>query len=335
VTQAPAPAPLLERTFGSRAALAARQQPSGLLVNALAIVAFAAIVIVGSITTEGFATWDNVKAILSAVAFVGIIAIGMTVIMLSGNLFSLSLGVTAAVTAIFFMYALGWGLAAAIVLTLGLGLLIVGLQGVMVGAWGANPIIVTIGAGGLQTGVALWLTGGESILPHGSSDAYQALARPLGGIPVGIYFFFGVALAVELMLRRTRFGREIYLLGENRGAARAAALSVTRITTAAFALAGLCTGLAGVLIGAASANGSLLLEGQYTYDAIAAAIVGGNAVSGGRGSVSRTVVGAILIATISDLLLLRGYSTGVQLLVKGLIVFVVVILMNLERGRAR
>jgi len=299
-------------------------------VAAVALVV-SALLAYGAVTTDGFLTLANFKAILTATSFVGIIAVGMTVIMLSGNLFSLSLGTTAAVTAMFFLYALQFGLGLAIVLTLGLGALIVGLQGIVVGAWGANPIIVTIGAGGLQEGVALWVSGGHSLLPPTGETSYLHLARPVLGIPFGIYVFFVLAVITEAVLRETRFGRETFLMGENRGAARAAALPITLITVGVFAIAGFCTATAGVLIGAATANGSLLLSGTYTYDAIAAALVGGNAVTGGRGSVVRTVIGAISIATVSDMLLLRGYSTGIQILVKGLIVVIVVVLMNLGR----
>jgi ribose/xylose/arabinose/galactoside ABC-type transport system permease subunit len=102
----------------------------------------------------------------------------------------------------------------------------------------------------------------------------------------------------------------------------------------AFAVASAFSAGAGVLVGAASANASLLLIGTYTYDAIAATLVGGNAVTGGRGSIKRTAAGAVFIATISDMLLLRGYSTGIQILVRGVIVLVIVVLTNLrQRGR--
>ena len=121
--------------------------------------------IYGAVTTTGFLTVSNLKAILTAAAFVGIIAVGLTVIMLSGNLFSLALGQTAAVTAMFFLYSLQFGLAAAIVLTLLLGLVIGAVQGFAVGAWGANPIIITIGAAGLMEGLAVWLSHGQSIVP--------------------------------------------------------------------------------------------------------------------------------------------------------------------------
>ena len=288
----------------------------------------------GAATTTGFLTWSNCKAILTAAAFVGIIAVGLTVIVLSGNLFSLALGQTAAVSAMVFLYALRIDLGAAILLTLLLGLAIGSVQGFAVGAWGANPIIITIGAAGLMEGTAVWLSHGESIVPPPNATSWTRLARPVLGLPAPVYVFIVLTVVLALVMRRTRFGRQIYLLGENRVAARAAALPITALTVAAFAIASLYTAGSGILIGATSANASLLLVGSYTYDAIAAALVGGNAVTGGRGSIARTAAGAVFIASISDLLLLRGYSTGVQILVRGIIVLVVVVLTNLrERSR--
>jgi ribose/xylose/arabinose/galactoside ABC-type transport system permease subunit len=304
------------------------------LALAIWIGALTVIVVYGATTTTGFMTVSNLKAILTAASFVGIIAVGLTVIVLSGNLFSLALGQTVAVTAMLFLYTLQFGLAPAIVLTLLLGLVIGAVQGFAVGAWGANPIIITIGAAGLMEGLAVWLSHGQSIVPPASATSYQRLAEPLLGVPFPVYVFVALTIVLAVAMRRTRFGRGIYLLGENRTAARAAALPITLLTTAAFALTSVFSAGAGVLIGATSQNASLLLTGSYTYDAIAAALVGGNAVTGGRGSVLRTAAGAVFIATISDMLLLRGYTTGGQILVRGIIVVVVVVLTNLrERSR--
>lgn len=112
-------------------------------------------------------------------------------------------------------------------------------------------------------------------------------------------------------------------------------MSLAAIGAGAFALAGFCTGVAGVLIGATNQNASLFIESTYTFDAIAATLVGGTAVTGGRGGAARTLFGAIVIATISSLLLLRGYSTGVQIFVKGVVVLVVVVLVRLGTRERR
>ena len=272
------------------------RRPLGIADIALAawIAILAAVTIYGAFTTTGFLTVSNGKAILTAASFVGIIAVGLTVIILSGNLFSLALGQTAAISAMVFLYSLRFGLAAAIIVTLLLGLAIGSVQGFAVGAWGANPIIITIGAAGLMEGMAVWLSGGQSIIPPSDETSWEHLGQPVLGLPAPVYVFIVVTVILAVVMRKTRFGRQIYLLGENRVAARAAALPITLLTVGAFGIASLYTAGSGILIGATSANASLLLVGSYTYDAIAAALVGGNAVTGGRGSIARTAAGCDL-----------------------------------------
>ena len=155
------------------------------------------------------------------------------------------------------------------------------------------------------------------------------------GLPAPVYVFIVVTVILAVVMRRTQIrapdlpasARTASLPGQQRcrSPSSRSAPSESRPSTQR---------ASGILIGATSANASLLLVGSYTYDAIAAALVGGNAVTGGRGSIARTAAGAIFIATISDMLLLRGYSTGAQILVRGIIVVVVVVLTNLrERSR--
>ena len=111
-------------------------------------------------------------------------------------------------------------------------------------------------------------------------------------------------------------GRRITLIGENRDAARAAGMRIPRITAIAFAIAGASFALGGAFLGAFNKGASAQLEGTSTFDVIAAVLVGGTLISGGRGSALRTLAGAIVIATISDLLLLRGFDTGAQILLR-------------------
>jgi ribose/xylose/arabinose/galactoside ABC-type transport system permease subunit len=295
--------------------------------------AFVAVLLVGGLTTPNFLSVDNIKAILLASAFVGIVAIGMTMIMLSGHLFSLSLGITAAVCAMVFLYALRFGLVPAILAAIIVGCVVCALQGGIVGGLGADPIIVTIGAGVVLEGLSLWLTKGVTVYPPSGEAVYEFLKTPLLGIPFPFYVLVAVTVVAELTLRRTRFGRHVYLVGTSKAAADAAALPVTWIVTGAFAAAGACAGVAGVLLGAFNENATLSIQGTFTFDAIAAALVGGTAIGGGQGSAVRTFFGAIVIATIASLLLLRDYSTGVQLLARGLIVVAAVLMLHLGSGR--
>jgi ribose/xylose/arabinose/galactoside ABC-type transport system permease subunit len=296
----------------------------------VATASFLTVVTIGATSTNGFLTAGNAKAILTASSLVGIVGVGMTLIMISGNLLSLSLGITAAVCAMIFLVALQWGLGVAVVAALAAGAAICGLQGVIVGGWGANPIIITIAAGALQEGFATWITEGRSVLPTAAKTSFEFMARPLAGVPFAVYVLLGTAVLAVALVRRTRFGRNIYSVGDSPSAARAAALSVTRTTTGAFVAAGVCCGIAGVLLAASHGRAVLALSGTLTFDAFAAALVGGTLIRGGKGSVGRTILGALAISTISDLLLLRGYNSGAQILVKGIIVVIVVVLVQLN-----
>jgi len=293
----------------------------------------AALVIVGAFTTQGFLTAGNFRAIITSAAFVGIMAVGATLIMLGGSLFSISLGLTTALTSIIFMYALSLGIVPAMLAALLAGTLIFMVQGAIIGAIGANPIIVTIGAGAIQDGLIGWISPGDVVPPPGVDIDF--LARTYFNLPVSVYVFIAVAIVTDLRVRRSQFGRELYMLGENPRAARAAGLPVERLTITAFAVSGCCVAIAAILIAGFAKNVNLQVQGTYTFDVIAAILVGGNAVTGGRGSVGRTVVGALVIATISDILLLLGASTGMQTLVKGLIVLVVVVLLHLTQREGR
>lgn len=286
------------------------------------------------IQTDAFFTWLNAKAILTSVAYVGVFAVATTVMMISGSLFSLSLGVTGAITATTFLALLDHGVGAAIAATLVLGTGICAAQGILVGFFGANPIIVTIAAGGLQQGIFLWATKGATIVPPFDETSYQWLNNRYLDLPLAVFVLFGLVIVLEGAMRRTRFGKLVHLVGENRRAAHAAGLPVALVITGAFAIAGLCVAIVGIELGAFNQSGSLLVESTFTYDGIAAAIVGGSAITGGRGSMVRALGGAVFIATVSDIVLLRGYEEGWQILIKGLIVFVVVVLLHLSRWQA-
>ncbi len=298
-------------------------------------VAFAVFLAIAAATTSGFLTGGNLKAVLLSSAFVGIIAVGMTPITIGGNLFSLSLGITAAVCAMAFTQFLRIGFGEAIVLALAIGGVACGLQGWIVGALGANPIIVTIAAGLLQTAVATWITGGTTVSAPKDASFHLLTSTPLGfGFPV--FALIAITILVELVLRRTRFGTELYLVGDSKPAARAAGLNISRITTGAFAISGVCAAAAGVLLASTYHTATLNLQGTYSYDAIAAVLVGGNAVAGGRGSAAQSLIGALVIAAATSTALLRGYSTGVQILIRGVILLGVVVLVHIATtGRSR
>lgn len=310
--------------------LSPKTSPLALLGIAAAII----FIVAAAITTPGFLTIHNFRAILGSTTFVGLIAVGMTVIMISGSFVSMSLGTLATVTAIFFVFALQFGVVAAILSTLVLGGLLGWVQGYLIGAWDANPIIVTIAAGALLEGVSVAMTGGQAMSPPDHS--YDFLNMTPLGIPLGTFALLALVVAVEFLLRRTRLGREVYLLGESRAAARAAALSLGEIGSSVFLIAGISAALAGIFLASFNHGASLLLNrGTLNYDAIAATLIGGTAIAGGRGSVWRTLLGVILIAIITNLVLLRGYSLGAQILFKGILMVAFVLAIHLRSKKGR
>jgi len=211
------------------------------------------------------------------------------------------------------------------------GTVLTALQGAVVGFWNANPIVLTIAAGFAVAGATTWLSGGTPVYPTGSG--FDALNATQFGLPLAVYVLLAVTVLAQWTLRRTTAGRHMYLVGENRAAARAAGLPVGRVTVIAWAFFGACVATTGVFLASFNTSATVTLGGTLTLDAIAAVLVGGTAIAGGRGSALQTLGGAVLLSVISDVLLLRGFSTGVQILVKGILVLAVVITVHLRATR--
>jgi simple sugar transport system permease protein/ribose transport system permease protein len=308
----------LEQRFGP---LADWRSARGLFAGLAAL--GLAVLVVLALTTDRFLTVENVKAILSSASIVGIMALGLTFITLIGSLVSLAIAATAVMGAMVFLAELHLGLVPALAISMAAGAAVTALQGAIVGAWGANPVILTIAAGFLLSGITAKASSGVIVQPSGGG--YATLNSTPLGVPLGVYAMVALALLYQLVLKRTVVGRRIVLIGENREAARAAGMRIPRITAIAFAIAGASFALGGAFLGAFNKGASAQLEGTLTFDVIAAVLVGGTLISGGRGSAVRTLGGAIVIATISDLLLLRGFDTGAQILLKGVLVVLVVV----------
>jgi ribose/xylose/arabinose/galactoside ABC-type transport system permease subunit len=291
----------------------------GVVVVALVILA---------VTTDRFFTLDNGRAILASTAFVGITAIGASVVMIAGSTVSLATAQTATVAGMVFLATQQLGLAVASLLAVVVGVVVTALQGAAVGYWDSNPIVLTIAAGFAIGGGATWLSGGTPV--YAGVDHYDVLNSTPLGMPLAVYVLLVLTVLAQWLLRRTTAGRQTYLVGENRAAARAAGLPVGRVTVIAWAFFGLCVSLTGMFLAAFNTSANVSLGGTLTLDAIAAVLVGGTAIAGGSGSAVRTLGGALLISVIADILLLRGASTGTQILVKGLLVLAVVILMHVR-----
>jgi ribose transport system permease protein len=293
------------------------------------------LLVVGGVTTDEFLTFDNALIVIRAASITGIVALGMTFVTLSGNFFSLSVEQTAALCSIVFAEALAHdlGVVAAVVLALSASVVIGGGQGLMVAA-GLNPIVTTLGAGAALFGFAAVVTHNEVVNFTSSSADWVGRARPLG-VPTQSWAFILLTVLATLVLMRTRFGRETYLVGTNRDAARASGLRVGKVTVFAFVLSALTAGIAGVFTAAQLTQAPLTQFNGLNIDVIAAVLVGGTALQGGEGSALRSALGAVFIALLANFLLLRQVDFGVRTLVTGLIVVVATSAFHLLRTRGR
>jgi len=300
-------------------------------VDGLRIAVFAALAI-GAVLTPGFLSVPSLLSLLTTLSFVGCVAVGMTMITLSGNIMSFSLGATAAAAAVAFVHVLNaWGLAAGIAAALVTGALISAAQGLIIGSLRANPIIVSIASLALIYGVLNLLTGNATLDVETGSVLSPAWRRPFG-IPIEALAFLLCLFIGQCLLSFTVFGRRVFLIGSGMRSADVLGLRVWRSVTAVYAWAGVFAAMAGILLATRYNQANMEYGIGYDYDAIAAVLVGGVAIKGGIGSMWRTLAGVCLMATVQVVLLLHGFRQEWQYLIAGLIVLLVVVLQARRRS---
>lgn len=291
------------------------------------------LVVVGKLTTPAFLTGDNVLLVIRNTSFVGIAAMGVAFVTVSGNYFSLSIEQTASLAGILFAALVGTrvGFAGALVGTF-LVVAAVGLvQGLFVAA-GSNPIVTTLAAGAAVLGVQQWATEGSVLNIDSGPSEWLGLGKVLG-LPTQTWFFaIATTLAVAL-LSRTRLGQVMTLTGANVKAARAAGLNVAGATIAAFVLSSTAAGLSGVLIAAQSRIARADQLNGLNISAIAAVLIGGTAIGGGEASMVRVATGAVFVGLLENLMVIRGYGYGTQIMFQGIAVLLAVSVTALIRKR--
>ncbi|MCL4371185.1 MAG: ABC transporter permease [Chloroflexi bacterium] len=291
---------------------------------------------VGWFVNPAFLTADNFEIVVRAASLIGIAALGSTFITISGNFFSLSIQETAAICAITFALnmAAGRGLVLSLLITLLLGLVLGLIQGGAV-ALGANAIVTTLGGAAVIYGVAAIISGLKMIRVVDNGGAWIGSARPLG-VPTESWSVILFTIIAAVVLNRTRFGRLIMLCGSNRKAAVASGLPVGLATISAFAIASVTAAVCGIFV---ATQFSLATIDQFdnmdfNMSVVAAVVVGGTAIQGGDGSALRTLIGAIFMALLDNLLVLSGQPQGVRYLVIGMLILVGVGGFHLLRQRS-
>ncbi|MDX1194863.1 ABC transporter permease [Sinorhizobium medicae] len=192
-----------------------------------------------------------------------------------------------------------------------------------------NPFIATLGTLSIARGIALLMTGGIPV-PFGGCAEFVGAGR-IHNIPVSFLLMIVLAIIVHIFAVRTVTGREIYAIGDNPKASRLAGVNIHYIRLFVFALCGLLAGLGGLILAGNLASADPNLGMGYELDVIAAVILGGTALSGGRGSIIGVIIGALLMALLNNAFVLLGISAYWQVVTKGLVIIFAVGLDGLQR----
>lgn len=321
-----------------------KKKTSGDTIQRLA--AFGALLIlfvVFSFASPYFFTFDNVIGILIATAVNGLLAIGVTFIIITGGI-DLSVGTVMTLSSVMAaVFVKKWGLPVplgmlAAILT---GTLAGFLNGIMISKMRLPPFIATLGMLNVARGLSLVITDLSPIyFPYETGWDKIAMGSILGSIipgfdvPNGVLIMFGTAIIAGLILSKTVIGRYTFAIGSNEEAARLSGVNVTLWKTAIYALGGLFVGIAGVVIASRLNSAQPALGLGYELDAIAAAVIGGVSLSGGEGTIVGTIIGAFIISVLTNGLRILSVPQEWQIVVTGLIIILAVYL-DILRRRAR
>ncbi|MBO8163942.1 MAG: ABC transporter permease [Brevibacillus sp.] len=295
------------------------------------IVAFLVIVIVAALADGNFLSYTNLTNILRQVSIIGIISLGMTVVMLSGGI-DLSVGAVLAFVGGIALLALNssQSVTLALLAALACGALIGFLNGVMVSKGKIASFIATLGVMAAARSLILYIANGGSI--SGEVEAYTLIANgEIGGISYPIILFLAVTLLVYVLMHKTPFGRYVYAIGSNEKAALLSAIRVDRVKIGVYTLCSSFVALAAVIESSRLNSISSASSGlAYELDAIAAVIIGGTRMTGGRGKVLGTFFGVLILGVLNNMMNLLNVSPYLQGLVKGLIIIIAVLLQKKE-----
>ncbi|MFI1330320.1 ABC transporter permease [Streptomyces sp. NPDC020845] len=298
------------------------------LVGVLAV-----LVAVGGFTKPNeFLTTDNLQLVLTQASVIGVVTVGMTFVITSGGI-DLSVGAMVALASVWATtlatqdFGLGGILMCAVLVGLGCGL----VNGVLIAYGGMVPFIATLAMLASARGLALHLSDGKTqvvtvqpVLDLGLPDAYVL------GIPPLVMIFALVTVVGWLVLNRTTFGRRTVAIGGNAEAARLAGIDVRRQRLMLYLLSGLCCGIGAFMLIVLTGSGQNTNGNLYELDAIAAAIIGGTLLSGGRGTITGSVLGVLVFTTITNLFALNNLQSDVQQIAKGAIIVAAVLV---QKGR--
>ncbi|TKZ35717.1 ribose ABC transporter permease [Brachyspira catarrhinii] len=285
------------------------------------------LVVVISIISPDFRTVNNFLSLLRQSAINGLIAFGMTCIILTGGI-DLSVGSVLALTSIICAHTIKIGLPAPLSMLIALifGIILGTISGLMVTKSRLQPFIATLITMTGYRGLTMILSGGRPISRLGDNFLLNQIGKgSLIGIPIPVWIliiFFAIFLFV---LKKTVLGRQIYATGSNSKAAELAGINTNNIKLIVYAVSGFMASLSGLILVSRLGSAQPTLGSGYELDAIAAVALGGTSMTGGRGKITGTLIGILIIAVLNNGLNIIGVSSYYQDVVKALVIFLAVI----------
>jgi len=310
-----------------------RARAASLVQRQGALVALAVLFVFAAFRYANFLTQENLLNVLRQNSMVGLVALGMTFVILTGGI-DLSVGSLVAVAGVVAAGLADRGLSAALAAGVGFATALGLVNGLVIAKARIQPFIVTLAMMIAARGLALVYTGEKTLSVPPGAQTFRELGRGrvdlgLFSIPYPVLILLAAYVLGWLVLNYTRFGRHTYALGDSEEAARLMGLNVGRVTVGVYALSGALAGLAGVLLASRLGTGQPVAAVGWELDAIAAVVVGGTLLTGGQGGVGSTLVGMLLLALIFNIFNLEGWiSPWWQLVLRGAILLAVVVVQN-------
>jgi erythritol transport system permease protein len=315
---------------------------NALLIEGRALLALVIIVAIFAILSDNYLTTGNLTTITKQVAFNAIVALGMLMVILNGGIdlsVGSTVGLTGAVAGNLFrgldlpltqavMFPKVWVI---VVLSVAVGMLVGWVNGLLIARLNLAPFIVTLGMLYVARGLTQVLLNGQNITNELSGQPYLGntgffdvfASRPLG-LPISAWVMIILAVVFSILLTRTPFGRWLYATGSNQRAAQLSGVPVKRVQIRIYVLSGFCAAVVGILQVANISSSTADLGQFYELNAIAAVVIGGAALSGGRGTVRGTIIGAFVIGFLANGLVIVGVSPFWQQVITGAVIILAV-----------
>lgn len=300
-----------------------KQNIGKLLKDNVVLIALIILIAVMAVITDSFLTLDNISNIFTQIAIYGIVAFAMTIAIICGE-FDLSCGsLMAVITILFTDIAKNQSVGLAVLVCLAVGIAVGLVNGFMVAKIKMSAFVATLATMVALKGFALSYTSGKPI-NFVNEELYNFGNGNVLGIPNIVIFFVAALIITQYVLHYTKFGRGIYATGGNMTVAKMAGINVDFYKTIIFVILGIAVAVAGVLYSARLSSGNALYGSDLSMTVVAAVVIGGTSLSGGKGSAIKTLWGMLVIGVLFNALMILGVQANWQDVVKGAILIIVV-----------